>query len=250
MATYFRPSDSRGQADHGWLKARHSFSFGEYYDPANLGFGLLRVINEDRVAPARGFATHGHSDMEILTYVLEGALAHRDSLGHASTIRPGDVQRMSAGSGIKHSEVNPDPHQPVHLLQIWLLPHTAGIAPGYEQRHVGDEPKRGRLALLASPDGKDGSVVWHTDAALYAGLFDSSLPGVASGGQGQPAYVWTMPAGRRVYVHLARGQLTVQGRVLSAGDALAIVPESQEEARLVLSDGEQAEVLVFDAGPV
>lgn len=250
MPTFFRPSDSRGQADHGWLKAKHSFSFGEYYDPANMGFGLLRVINEDRVAPARGFATHGHSDMEILTYVLEGALAHRDSLGNASTIRPGDVQRMSAGSGIKHSEVNPEAHQPVHLLQIWLLPHTQGIAPGYEQRFVDDEQKQGRLALLASPDGRDGAIVWHTDAALYAGLFDSELPGVSSGGKGQSPYTWMMPAGRRVYVHLARGQLTVQGQVLNAGDALAIVPDSPTSAPLVISEGDQAEVLVFDAGPV
>ncbi len=240
MPTFFRPAEGRGQADHGWLKAKHSFSFGEYHDPANMGFGLLRVINEDRVAPARGFSTHGHRDMEILTYVLEGALAHKDSLGNASTIRPGDVQRMSAGSGIMHSEVNPDVNAPVHLLQIWLLPHTQGIAPGYEQQHVGDEPKQGRLALLASPDGREGSVVWHTDAALYAGLFDS----------GQPAYTWPMPAGRRVYVHLARGRLTVQGQPLAAGDALAIVPDGQDAAALVLSEGEQAEVLVFDAGPV
>jgi redox-sensitive bicupin YhaK (pirin superfamily) len=200
-----------------------------------MGFGVLRVINEDRVAPARGFSTHGHRDMEILTYVLAGALAHRDNLGNASTIRPGDVQRMSAGSGIMHSEVNPSPHEPVHLLQIWLLPHTQGLPPSYEERHFDAASKQGRLALLASSDGREGSVSWHTDATLYAGLFDGDAP-----------FVWDMPVGRRVFVHLARGCLTVQGQRLQAGDAMALT----DGVTLVLSEGEQAEVLVFDAGPL
>lgn len=238
-------SDQRGEADHGWLQAKHSFSFGEYYDPRRMGFGLLRVINEDRVAPGRGFAMHGHQDMEILTYVLEGALAHRDSLGNASVIRPGDVQRMSAGSGIRHSEVNPDMHQGVHLLQIWLLPHTQGIAPGYAQQAVDRERMKGRLLLLASPEGRDGSVVWHTHASLYAGLFDQGLPG----GAGQDDVRVPLPAGRRWYVHLARGALQVQGQTMAAGDALAWVPDAHEVAELVIGQGQQAEVLVFDAGP-
>ncbi len=230
-----RRSEQRGQADHGWLQAKHSFSFGDYMDPAHMGFGLLRVINEDRVAPARGFATHGHRDMEILTYVLEGALAHRDSLGNASTIRPGDVQRMSAGSGIMHSEANPSSHEPLHLLQIWLLPHTTGLPPSYDERHFDAASKQGRLVLLASTDGREGSVTWHTDAALYAGLFHGDAP-----------FEWDMPKGRRVYVHLARGRLNVQGTTLDAGDAMALT----EGGTLTFSDGEQAEVLVFDAGPL
>lgn len=242
MNITLRRSEDRGQADHGWLQAKHSFSFGEYQEPSRMGFGYLRVINEDRVAAGRGFATHGHSDMEILTYVLEGALAHRDSLGHASTILPGDVQRMSAGSGIKHSEVNPSPRDGLHLLQIWVIPHTRGIAPGYEQQHVSAEEKRGRLKLLASTDGREESVVWHADASLYAGLFD----------EGDADHTWTMPAGRGIYVHLARGQLTVQGHTLKAGDAITVVPTNAEAETntLTFSDGQHAEVLVFDAGPL
>jgi len=240
MNMTLRRSEDRGQADHGWLQAKHSFSFGDYRDPSRMGFGNLRVINEDRVAPGRGFATHGHSDMEILTYVLEGALAHRDSLDNASTILPGDVQRMSAGSGIRHSEVNPSPRDGLHLLQIWFIPHTQGIEPGYEQRHVSAEQKQGHLKLLASPDGRDESVVWHTDASLYAGLFDEA----------DADYTWKMPQGRGFYVHLARGQLTVQGQVLNAGDALTVLPTDDADNTLTFSDGQGAEVLVFDAGPL
>jgi quercetin 2,3-dioxygenase len=242
MKITHRPSEDRGQADHGWLQAKHSFSFGDYQEPSRMGFGNLRVINEDRVAPGRGFATHGHSDMEILTYVLEGALAHRDSLGNASTILPSDVQRMSAGSGIRHSEVNPSLRDGLHLLQIWVIPHTRGIAPGYEQRHVSAAQKQGHLKLLASVDGREESVVWHADASLYAGLFND----------GAANYTWTMPAGRGIYVHLARGELTVQGHALKAGDALTIVPSDARAAdnTLTFSKGQHAEVLVFDAGPL
>lgn len=226
-----RRADERGQADHGWLRAQHSFSFGDYMDPKHMGFGPLRVINEDRVAPGRGFGTHGHRDMEIVTYVLEGQLAHRDNLGNGATILPGDVQRMSAGSGIMHSEVNPDQRDPVHLLQIWIMPTENGIQPGYEQKHFGAGDKRGKLRLVASNDGRDGSVTIHADAAILSGLFDGD----------EKAELELNPA-RKAYVQVARGAITVQGQRLEQGDALKL----QGESLLKLEAGEDAEVLVFD----
>ena len=226
-----RRSDERGFVDHGWLKARHTFSFGSYHDPAHLSFGALRVINEDRVAPGTGFGEHGHQDMEIVTYLLAGELAHRDSMGNGSVIRPGDVQRMSAGRGVRHSEVNPNAESTTHLLQIWIEPSETGIDPGYEQRRVEDAGKRGRLALIASADGRDGSVHIHQDARIHAGLFD-----------GEERAELPIGAGRRVWVHVARGTLQVNGERLAAGDAAALT----REERLALDGGEDAEVLVFD----
>jgi quercetin 2,3-dioxygenase len=226
-----RRAQERGQADHGWLQAQHSFSFADYMDPQHMGFGPLRVINEDRIAAGRGFGMHGHRDMEIVTYVLQGSLAHKDSLGHASTILPGDVQRMSAGRGIMHSEVNPDVHKPLHLLQIWILPTQGGIDPGYEQKHFNAADKRGHLRLVASPDGREGSVAIHSDAALYAGLFDGD----------ETAQLALDPA-RKAYVQVARGSIVVQGQALAQGDALKL----QGESLLTLERGEGAEVLVFD----
>lgn len=229
-----RRSDDRGQADHGWLFAQHSFSFAEYRDPQHMGFGPLRVINEDRFAPGRGFGMHGHRDMEILTYVLEGQLAHKDSLGHGTTIHPGDVQRMSAGTGIRHSEINPSLYDELHLLQIWILPSELGIAPGYEQKHFGAEDKRGRLRLVASPDGAQGSVSMRADARLYAGLFEGD----------ETARLALAPQ-RKAYVQVARGRITANGQVLDQGDALML----EGEPLLSLSEGQGAEVLVFDLGP-
>ena len=226
-----RRSDERGFADHGWLQSRHSFSFAGYQDPQHVNFGPLRVINEDRVAPGQGFGTHGHRDMEILSYVLEGQLGHRDSMGNGSVIVPGDVQRMSAGTGVMHSEMNPSPSEPVHFLQVWIIPSTAGIAPGYEQRHFAPATKRGRLALLASGDAASGSVLIHQDARLYAGLFD-----------GTEQASFTPAAGRLLYVHLARGALAVNDTALTAGDALLITAA----ATLTLHAGAGAEVLLFD----
>ena len=231
MKTTLRRSDERGQADHGWLKSQHSFSFADYYDPDHERFGPLRVINEDRVAPGKGFGTHGHRDMEILSYVLEGALAHRDSLGTGSTIRPGDVQRMTAGSGVLHSEFNPLPDREVHFLQIWLMPDRRGLEPSYEQRHFTDEEKRGRLRLIASPDGAEGSVRIHQNARVHAGLFD-----------GAESARLPIADGRDAYVHLARGRLRANGHSLAAGDAL-LVKDARE---IALDDGDDAEVLVFD----
>jgi redox-sensitive bicupin YhaK (pirin superfamily) len=225
-----RRSAERGYADHGWLRSFHSFSFADYYDPRHMGFGPLRVINEDRVRPGAGFGTHGHRDMEIVSYVLEGALAHKDSMGNGSTIVPGDVQRMSAGTGVLHSEFNHDPARTTHFLQIWIEPSVAGIAPSYEQKHFAAEEKRGRLRLIASPDGAAGSVRLHQDARLYAGLFDGA----------ERARLELAP-GRKSYVHVARGGLRVNGEALAAGDAL------KTDARgLELEGGEGAEVLVFD----
>jgi redox-sensitive bicupin YhaK (pirin superfamily) len=229
-----RKSQERGFADHGWLKSFHSFSFADYYDPAHMGFGNLRVINEDRIAPGTGFGTHGHRDMEIVSYVLEGALAHKDSMGNGATIVPGDVQRMSAGRGVMHSEVNHAPDQTTHFLQIWIQPDRQGVEPGYEQRHFDAASKRGRLRLVASPDGRDGSVRLHADASLYAGLFD-----------GGEAAELAIPAGRKAYVHLVRGRLTVNGQLLAAGDAALV----SNEAALRLEQGQAAEVLVFDLAP-
>jgi len=229
-----RKSADRGQADHGWLKSQHSFSFAEYHDPAHMGFGNLRVINEDRIAPGTGFGTHGHRDMEIVSYVLDGALAHRDNMGNGATIVPGDVQRMSAGRGVMHSEFNAARDATTHFLQIWILPSERGIDPGYEQKAFDTADKRGRLRLVASPDGRDGSVTLHADARLHAGLFD-----------GPEQAELTLAPGRLGYVHLARGTIEVNGKALHAGDAALL----RDEARLALSGGDGAEVLVFDLAP-
>ena len=229
-----RASLERGYADHGWLKSFHSFSFAGYYDPAHMGFGNLRVINEDRVAPGRGFGTHGHRDMEIISYVLSGELAHKDSMGNVVAIPPGDVQRMSAGTGVMHSEFNHAPDQTTHFLQIWIEPDRAGIPPSYEQKSFSELDKRGKLRLVASPDGAEGSVLIHANARLYAGLFD-----------GDESATLALDAKRKAYVHLVRGQLDINGQTLEAGDALAL----QSEAQLTLVHGRSAEVLVFDLAP-
>ena len=226
-----RPAQERGHAQHGWLDSWHSFSFAEYHDPRHMGFGPLRVINEDRVAAGTGFGTHGHRDMEILSYVLEGALAHRDSMGNGSVIRPGDVQRMSAGTGVLHSEFNHQTDAPTHFLQIWIEPDRRGVDPGYEERRFSEADKRGQLRLIASPDGAEGSVTLHQQARVYAGLFE-----------GSESAVLPIATGRRVYVHVARGAVRVNGQALEAGDALKLSGES----RLEISEGAQAEVLVFD----
>lgn len=229
-----RKSADRGQADHGWLKSQHSFSFAEYHDPEHMGFGNLRVINEDRIAPGTGFGTHGHRDMEILSYVLDGALAHRDNMGHGATIVPGEVQRMSAGRGVMHSEFNAAGDASTHFLQIWILPAARGIEPGYEQRAFAEADKRGRLRLVAAPDGRDGSVTVHADAYVHAGLFD----GAEQAGH-------ALAPGRLGYVHLARGALEVNGQRLTAGDAALL----RDEARVTLRAGQGAEVLLFDLAP-
>ncbi len=229
-----RKSEDRGHADHGWLQSHHSFSFADYYDPAHMGWGNLRVINDDLIAPGGGFGMHGHRDMEIVTYVTTGALAHKDSMGNGTAIPPGDVQRMSAGSGVRHSEFNDAPDQATHLFQIWIEPREKGITPGYEQKSFADAEKRGRLRLIASPDGAAGSVTIHADASLYAGLFDG----------GEAATLPLDPA-RKAYVHVARGTLAVNGQNLRKGDAALLANENN----LTLSDGHDAEVLVFDLAP-
>jgi quercetin 2,3-dioxygenase len=226
-----RPSSERGHADHGWLNSHHSFSFADYHDEAHMGFGPLRVINEDRVQPGMGFGTHGHRDMEIISYVLDGELSHRDDMGNGSVIVPGDVQRMSAGRGVRHSEFNPSPDRPVHFLQIWIIPSEQGIPASYEQSHLTEEQRRGKLALLAAPAGKGGAVVIHQDARVYAGLFD-----------GDESAALLIVAGRRAYVHVARGSVAVNGKALYAGDAAML--EGEREVRI--DGGNQAEVLVFD----
>jgi redox-sensitive bicupin YhaK (pirin superfamily) len=226
-----RKSRDRGYADHGWLRSYHTFSFADYHDPRQMGFGHLRVINEDRVQPGTGFGTHGHRDMEIISYVLEGALAHEDSMGNGSTIVPGDVQRMSAGTGVRHSEFNHAKDEVTHFLQIWIEPSVAGIPPSYEQKHFDAASKRGRLRLVASPDGREGSVKIHQDALLFAALLD-----------GAEKAVHELQPGRRAYVHVARGRLEVDGRLLEAGDALKAVGASE----IVLEKGEGSEVLLFD----
>ncbi|WP_028226137.1 pirin family protein [Paraburkholderia ferrariae] len=226
-----RRSDERGHASHGWLDSFHSFSFADYHDPEHVHYGALRVLNDDRIAGGQGFGAHGHRDMEIVTYVLSGGLAHRDSMGNGSTIRPGDVQRMSAGTGVMHSEFNASREEEAHLLQIWLLPRERGGAPGYEEKRFADEDKRGRLRVVASPDGRDGSVTVQSDASIYAALID-----------GDERAVYAVPAGRRVYVHVARGALDVSGARLEAGDAAMI----EAEAAVALANGKQAEVLLFD----
>ena len=257
-----RKSAERGHAQHGWLDSFHSFSFADYHDPAHMGVGNLRVINEDRIAPGTGFGTHGHRDMEIVSYVLEGELAHQDDMltpetpaasapqggvpalgrpgvrrgtaGNSGVIRPGDVQRMSAGSGVRHSEFNHAAGQTTHFLQIWILPDRAGIAPGYEQKHFDAASKRGQLRLVAAPDGRDGAVAIHADATLSAGLFDGA----------ERAELPLQP-GRIAYVHLVRGSLRVNDHALQAGDAARL----DGETRLVLEGGDNAEVLVFDLAP-
>lgn len=226
-----RKSKERGYADHGWLKSFHSFSFAGYYDPQHMGFGNLRVINEDWIAAGKGFGTHGHRDMEIITYVVSGELAHKDSMGNVKTIPPGDVQRMSAGTGVQHSEFNHEPDSTTHLLQIWIEPDVTGIQPGYEQKTFADAGKRGQLRLVASPDGADGSVVIHANARLYAGLLDGA----------QSARL-ALDSNRKCYVHLVRGALAVNGVALDAGDAALMEGESQ----LTLAGAQEAEVLVFD----
>ena len=236
--TTLRRSNERGYADHGWLKSFHSFSFADYHDPAHIGVGNLRVINEYRIAPGTGVGRHGHRDMEIVSYVLDGALAHSDSMGNgqpgavnSGVIRPGDVQRMSAGTGVMHSEFNHSKTEPTHFLQIWLLPHTAGMAPGYEQKHFDAAAKRGRLALVASRDGAEGSVQIHADAAIRAGLFE-----------GDETAELALNPSRIAYVFVARGSVSANGQALAQGDALRLGGES----RLTLAQGQAAEVLVFD----
>lgn len=229
-----RKSQDRGYADHGWLQSFHSFSFAGYHDPRHMGFGNLRVINEDRIAPGTGFGTHGHRDMEIISYVLSGELAHKDSMGNVVGIPPGEVQRMSAGTGVMHSEFNHAQGQTTHFLQIWILPDRQGVAPGYEQKAFPEAEKRGRLRLVASPDGGQGSVSIHADAYMYAGLFDA--------GETQEM---ALDPQRKYYVHLVRGSLQVNGQQLAAGDAALVAQES----RLALAQGEAAEVLVFDLQP-
>lgn len=225
-----RKSKDRGYADHGWLRSFHTFSFADYYDPGHMGFGPLRVINEDRINPDKGFGTHGHRDMEIISYVLDGELAHKDSMGNGSSIVPGDVQRMSAGSGVRHSEFN-HAQSVTHFLQIWIEPNELGIEPGYEQKHFDAASKRGQLRLIASSDARDGSVKIHQDASLYAALVD-----------GAEKVTHALAAGRRAYVHVARGNVTVNGAPLEAGDAMKI----SSAGPVVLEQGAGAEVLLFD----
>lgn len=226
-----RTGAQRGHANHGWLDSLHSFSFADYYDPEHMGYSVLRVINEDWVQPGTGFGTHGHRDMEIITYILEGELEHKDSMGNGSIIVPGDVQRMSAGKGVMHSEYNPSREKPVHLLQIWIEPNVTGIAPSYEQRHIAPDEKRGRLRLIASADGRDGSVTIHQDAAVYATLLD-----------GTDDVTHTLSPARRAYVHVARGRVRVNGETLTAGDAAKI----DDEEAITLDKARDAEVLLFD----
>jgi len=229
-----RKSLERGYADHGWLKSYHSFSFAGYHDPTHMGWGNLRVINEDRIDPGKGFGTHGHRDMEIISYVLEGNLAHKDSMGNVKGIPPGDVQRMSAGRGVMHSEFNHAAGQTTHFLQIWIEPNVRGIAPGYEQKTIPEADKRGALRLVASPDGAHNSVSMHADARLYAGLFD-----------GDETATLALDPARKGYVFLVRGALSVNGQALAAGDAALLSGESQ----ITLTQGADAEVLVFDLAP-
>ena len=226
-----RPAAERGHADHGWLDSWHSFSFAEYRDAAHIHWGPLRVINEDRVQPGRGFGKHGHSDMEIISYVLDGALGHADSMGNQSTIVPGEVQRMSAGTGITHSEFNHSQSGVTHFLQIWIIPSKPGVRPSYEQKTFPEQEKRGRLRVVVSPDGRDGSVGIHQDATMFSGLFD-----------GEERAELPIAAGRLGYVHVVRGEVTVNERKLTAGDALLL----QDELLVTIAHGKQAEVLVFD----
>jgi redox-sensitive bicupin YhaK (pirin superfamily) len=226
-----RHSEERGAANHGWLNSHHSFSFGSYHDPLHMGFGPLLVINEDRVTPGQGFGTHGHRDMEIISYVLDGALEHKDSMGTGSVLHYGDVQRMSAGSGVRHSEFNHSATEGLHFLQIWIQPNVTGIPPSYEEKHFTPESKRGKLRLIASSDGRQGSVLIHQNAAIYASILQE-------GEQAEHA----LDEGRLAYVHLIRGSLVVNGTPLKAGDALKLT----QETAVTLTQAEDAEVLVFD----
>jgi len=226
-----RHRDDRGHAQHGWLDSRHTFSFAEYFDPEHMGFRSLRVINEDRVAPGQGFGTHAHGDMEIISYVLDGALEHRDSMGTGSVIRPGDVQRMSAGTGVRHSEYNASKTDPVHFLQIWVIPKERGIDPGYEQKTFTVADKKGKLRVVASPDGRDGSITVHADAVLHAGVF----------AEGDSAHL-ALGKGRHAWIHVARGKVRVNGRDLAAGDGAALT----EELEVRVEGIDDGEVLVFD----
>jgi quercetin 2,3-dioxygenase len=228
---YVRTAAQRGQADHGWLKSQHSFSFADYMDPRFMGWGNLRVINEDRIAAGMGFGTHGHRDMEIVSYVISGELAHKDDIGNGTSIPPGDLQRMSAGTGVRHSEFNHAANSETHFLQIWLLPHTAGVQPGYEQKHFSEADKRGKLRLVADPSGADGAVTIHSDARIWAGLFDA----------GESATVTLNPA-RKAYVQVVQGSIQVGGHQLQQGDGLMVA----DEAGLNFSNGVGAEVLLFD----
>ena len=233
MSTGFiiRRAHERGHAHHGWLESDHTFSFADYFDPQQMGFSVLRVINEDRVQPDKGFPTHGHRDMEIISYVLDGALEHKDSMGNGSVIRPGDVQRMSAGTGVRHSEYNASREQPVHFLQIWIVPGQTGITPCYEQRHFTPDQLDGRLQCIAAPDGRNGAVTVNQDACLYAARLD-----------GAQEVTFTPGAGRRTYVHVARGQVALNGAPLEAGDGARFEsPTAVQFAR-----GRKAEVLLFD----
>jgi len=229
-----RPSEARGYADHGWLKSHHSFSFAEYFDPQHMGWGNLRVINEDRIAPGTGFGAHGHRDMEIISYVLSGNLAHQDSMGNIKGIPPGDVQRMSAGSGVRHSEFNYAQGEQTHFLQIWIEPNVRGIPPSYEQKTVPDAAKRGQLALVAAPEAGEHTVKIHADARLYAGLLDGTQQATLS-----------LDPQRKAYVFLVRGRLNANGQTLHAGDAALL----QAESDLTLDQARDAEVLVFDLAP-
>ncbi|MBA5637810.1 pirin family protein [Duganella sp. LX20W] len=226
-----RKSAERGDARHGWLQSQHSFSFAEYYDPQHMGFGPLRVINEDRVAPGQGFGTHGHRDMEIVSYVLDGALEHKDSMGTGSVLHYGDVQRMSAGSGVRHSEFNHSPTEGVHFLQIWIMPNVTGIAPSYEEKHFAPDSKQGKLRLIASSDGRDGSVLIHQDAALYATILGAG-----------DRVSHTLAPQRLGYVHVIRGKVTVNGVALAGGDALKL----SDEPQVTLEQADDAEILLFD----
>lgn len=226
-----RKSEDRGPAEHGWLSSRHSFSFADYRDPAHMGFGPLRVINEDRVQPGQGFGTHGHQDMEIISYVLDGALEHKDSLGTGSVIHYGDVQRMSAGSGVRHSEFNHSKDEPVHFLQIWIIPDRQGIAPSYEEKHFTPESKRGNLRLIASDDGREGSVLVHQDVAVFASIVD-----------GADRLAHELAKGRIAYLHVIRGELSANGIALKGGDALKV----SDERELVIDNARDAEFLLFD----
>ena len=229
--TQLRLAVERGHARHGWLDSFHSFSFAEYHDPAHMGFGPLRVINEDRVQPGRGFGTHGHRDMEIISYVLEGGLAHQDSIGNGSVIRPGDVQRMSAGTGVRHSEFNASESEPVHFLQIWIEPDARGIAPSYEEKHFDEASKRGQWRLIASRDARDGSVLIHQDADLFVTRLEAG-----------ETLARELDADRRAYVHVVRGEVRVNGQGLSSGDAIKL----ERETHLTLDQAREAEVLFFD----
>ncbi|HKO67772.1 MAG TPA: pirin family protein [Burkholderiaceae bacterium] len=231
--TSLRLAQERGHANHGWLESYHTFSFADYYDAQHMGFGPLRVINEDRVQAGSGFGTHSHRDMEIISYVLKGALAHKDSIGNASTIVPGDVQRMSAGTGVRHSEYNANPAGITHFLQIWIEPNIMGAPPGYEQKHFPAEQRRGRLRLVVSPDGRDGSLSMNQNALVFAGLID-----------GDENAHWKFEAGRKGYLHLALGTVTANGQLLNAGDALMM-----DGGAIEIERGKGAEVLLFDLPP-